>query len=64
MKFGKFAALRAETLVIGNVPVENVHLHGFHTIQVALEDFDGNEMAARVNQQAAPGETRLILDVN
>src|SRR5437868_4287387 len=44
------------------MPVQHVHLHRFHSIEVAFEDIEGNEMAADVNQQTTPGEPRLIFN--
>src|ERR1041385_3482085 len=45
-----------------NVPKEDVHFHRFHTVQISFENIHGRKMAARINQQTAPWETRLILN--
>ena len=58
----KLLALDAEALIVGQVPVHDVHLHRRHSIQVALEHVQRNEVTADVDEQAAPGESRLILD--
>ena len=44
------------------MPVQDIHLHRSHSVEVTLEHFDGDEMAADVNQQATPGKARLVLD--
>src|SRR5260370_30301331 len=56
----KAFALDPKALIIGKVPVQNIHLHRGHSVQVALEDVQWNEMAADIDEQAAPGEARLI----
>src|SRR5215467_8392727 len=62
VQFGKFPALEAEPLVVGKVPVKNVHFHSFHAVQVAANDFDGCEVARRVDQETTPGETRSVIN--
>ena len=42
--------------------MEDVHLHGFHTINIAFQNVERNEMAADVNHKAAPSKTRLVLN--
>src|SRR6267378_6417680 len=59
---GKTLALDAETLVVIQVQVQDIHLHRCHSIEVALEHVQRNEVATNVNEQAAPGESRLILN--
>ncbi len=61
-QLGKLLALRAETLVIGKMPVQHVHLHRCHTVDVALQHVDGNEVPAHIDQQAPPRKARLIFD--
>ena len=46
-QLGKYFALDAEALVVGKMPVQHVHLHRGHAIEIALEHIDGNEVAAR-----------------
>src|SRR6267378_6790597 len=59
---GKTLALDAETLVVIQVPVQNIHLHRCHSIEVALEHVQRNEVAADINKQTPPGEPGLILN--
>ena len=61
-QLGKSLAFDAESLVIRKMPVEDIHLHRSHSVDVALEHVDGNEMAAHIDQQAAPREARLVID--
>src|SRR5690348_1162974 len=61
-QFGELLALDAEALVVRQVPVQNVHLHGSHPVEVALENVERDEVAADVNQQAAPGKTGLVFN--
>src|SRR6267142_6005400 len=53
---GEALALDTETLVVVQVPVQNIHLHRCHSIEVALEHVQRNEVAANVNKQTPPGE--------
>ena len=62
LQLGKALALDAETLIVGKMPVQDIHLHRRHSVEVPLQYFDGDEMAADVNQQATPGKARLILN--
>src|SRR6267378_4449243 len=62
VELGEFFAFGAEALIFGEVPVEDVHLYCFEAVEIALEDIEGDEMAGYVDHEAAPGETRLILD--
>src|SRR5882757_7106171 len=62
VELGEFFAFGAEALIFGEVPVEDVHFHGFEAVEIALEDIEGDEVAGYVDHQAAPGETRFVLD--
>src|SRR5437667_686307 len=42
--------------------MKDVHLHGFHAVEIALKYVHGNEVAADVDHKAAPCEARLVLD--
>src|SRR5215470_10649239 len=44
--------------------VQDVQLNGRHGINIPLDDVERDEMAADVDHQAAPGETRLVFDVD
>src|SRR5579871_4542156 len=63
-QFGEDFALGTESLIVGKMPVEDVHFYGGHAVEIALEHIDGNEVAADVDQRATPRETRLVLDRN
>ncbi len=62
MELRKFLALDAETLIFGEVPVEDVHLHGFEAVDVSFEHIERDEMARGIDHQPAPGKARLIVD--
>ena len=62
VKFRKFLALHAEALVLREVPMENVHLHGFHAVDISADDVKREEMAGRVDHQSAPREARPVLN--
>jgi hypothetical protein len=59
---GEGLALDAESLVFGEVPVEDVHLHRLHTIEVLPDDIERHEVPARIDHQTSPGEARLVID--
>src|SRR5438270_11335454 len=61
-QLGKFLTFHAKTLIVGKMPVQNVHLYGGHAVEVAFEHIDWNEMSAHVDEHAAPGKARLIFD--
>ena len=61
-ELGKLLALDAESLVIGKMPVQHVHFYRSHAVNVALKHVERDEVAADVDQQAAPGKARLVLD--
>src|SRR6516164_5187691 len=44
------------------MPVKDIQLHCFHAVQVSLENIEGRKVTARINQQTAPWETRLVLN--
>src|SRR6266403_1384538 len=57
---GKALALDSKALVVGEMKVENIHLHRRHSVNVALEHIEWNEVASNVNEQAAPGKAGPI----
>src|ERR1700686_1514766 len=61
-QLGKFLALDAESLIVGKMPVEDVHFYCGHSVEVAFEHVERNEVAADVDQQPAPGKARLVPD--
>src|SRR5712692_5516482 len=63
MKFWIFSALHAKSLILRKVPVKNVHLHGFHPIDIPADDIEWNEMAGGIDHEAAPRKTRLVLNL-
>ncbi len=62
LQLGKALALNTESLVVVQVPVQDIHLHRRHPIDIALEYLQRNEVAANVNQQAPPDELGLIVN--
>ena len=56
VELGVKAALHAEPLVVGEVPVERVQLHGRHAVERPLHHVERHEVARAVEHQAAPGE--------
>ena len=42
--------------------MKNVELHRSHSVEIALEYFERHEMAAGIDHQATPSETRFVLD--
>src|SRR5260370_21349535 len=61
---GKFSALDAETLILCQVPVKDVQLYCRHRIEITFEDFQRLVVAADIDEQASPLETRLILNLD
>src|SRR5258708_305696 len=57
---GKALALDSKALVVREMKVDNIHLYRRHSVKVALEHVEWNEVASNVNEQAAPGKPRLI----
>src|SRR5437588_9683941 len=57
---GKALALDSKALVVGEMKVENIHLYRRHSINVALEHVEWDEVASNVDEQAAPGKPRPI----
>ena len=62
LQLGEPLALDAETFVVIQVPMQDIHLYRCHSIEVAFEHVQRNEVATNVDEQAAPGEPRLILN--
>src|SRR5260370_26978412 len=62
MQLGELLALDAETLIVGEMPVQDVHLYRGHAIDVALENVERGKVAADVNEQSAPGKAWLVFD--
>ncbi len=44
--------------------MQHVEFYGCHSVQVSLQYIKWNEMTADVDEQTAPREARLILDVD
>ena len=61
-QFRVFFHLHAPALVVGQVPVEVVHLVVRHQPQHLFHLFDGEEMAAHVEHESAIGEARRVVD--
>ena len=64
LKFGVFLAFDSEPLIVREVKVQHIELHGGHGIKVALQNVLGHPMAGHVNDQATPGEPRVVLDLH
>jgi hypothetical protein len=64
LQLGKALAFDAKSLVIGEVPVQDIHLHSGQAINVALDDFDRLPMTGHVHHQPAPREARLVLNTD
>src|ERR1700680_5031906 len=62
MQLGKFLALGAEALIFREVPVKDIHLYGFHAIDVAFQNIERDEMTTHVDHPDAPWETRRALN--
>src|SRR5215813_6103555 len=62
VKPGKFLALDAKALILCEVPMQDVQLYGRHRVEVPLEYVHRLEVTADVDEQAAPGKARLIVD--
>ncbi len=62
VQLGKFLALDAEPLIVGKMPVQDVHLHGGHAVHIAFEHVERDEVAADVDEQSAPREAGLVFD--
>src|SRR5579863_526485 len=58
----QFFAFGAESLIVRKMPVEDVQFHRFHPIEVALQHIEWSKVPAGINHQAAPRETRLVLN--
>ena len=44
--------------------MEDVHLHGFHAIDISPQDVERNEVPADVEHQSSPWKARLIVNRN
>src|SRR5215469_17863428 len=44
--------------------MEHVELYGFHTIQIALENVEGNKVTRHVDHQTTPLKARSVLDAD
>ena len=64
MQLRQFLALGAKSLIVRDMPVKDVHLHRFHSVQIPLEHFHRRKVPARIDQQAAPAKSRLVFDVH
>src|SRR5580692_10834948 len=64
LKVRSLLTFNSEALIIGEMPVKYIQLHGGHAIQVALQDVERNEVAADVDHQSAPGKARFVVNRN
>ena len=61
-EFGVFADLDPPPLVVGQVPVEDIHLVHGHQIERALDLIDRKEMACHIEHQPAVSQRRAVVD--
>ena len=61
---GQGLGFHPKPLIVGQVPVQHVELHGSHAIEVALDDGHGHKVPGRVNQQPPPRKARLVLNID
>ena len=62
MQFGKFPAFDAESLVVGQMPMENVHLQGGDGIDVPLDHFFRHPVPGNIQHETAAGEAGPVLN--
>src|SRR5580692_4593451 len=62
VQLGKALALDPEALVVGEMEVQNIHLHRRHTVEVSLDHVEWNEVASNIDEQAAPGKPGSVFD--
>ena len=61
-KLRPFLNLDAPTLIVGEMPVENVHIMERQQVNELLHEVDGPEMAGAVEMHPSPGESRGVGD--
>ena len=44
--------------------MKDIHLHGFHAVEIAADYLQWNEVPGGIDHQAAPGKARLVLNHN
>ena len=64
VQLGKLFALNAKTLVLGQMPMQNIQLHRGHSLQRSFENFHRMEMPCGIDHQPTPGKTRPVGDRN
>jgi hypothetical protein len=57
------AAFDAESLIVGKVKVQDVQFDRGHAVDIALEDFERDEVARHVNHQPSPKEAWMVVDL-
>src|SRR5438874_4573855 len=58
LQLGKSLAFDAEALIVREVPVKNIHLHGIHAIQVATDHVQRSEVSRGIDHQPAPRDRK------
>ena len=61
-QLGKFFAFGAEALIVTEMPVKDIELRGGHAVERAFDRAHRFKMAAHIEHEAAPAETRHIVD--
>jgi hypothetical protein len=64
MEPGEDFALDPKPLILGQVPMKDVHFDRGQAVEVAFDDLDRLEVPAAVDQQAPPGESRRVFDLD
>jgi len=64
LQFGIMLGGKAPALIVGQVPVEHVKLGRRHAVELAENVRQRQEMARRIQQDAAPREARHIADIH
>ena len=62
LQLGELLALDAESLVVGEMPVEDIQFDRRHAVEVAPQNLERNEVAANVKHQSPPGKARLVFN--
>ena len=64
LQFRKLPTFDSESLVISEMPMQDVHLDRCHPVKIAFDDLHGLPVPCYVNQQASPAKAGPILDGN
>ena len=62
MQLGELLAFDAKSLVVGQVPMQDIQLQSGHAVEIALHHIKWDEVPANINEQSAPCKARLVMD--